>query len=445
MENRKFVYVILWIGVSLSLMFAACSKNTKENGAAETESESERVTEEKDETEEKICLEFYNRKREVYDIMEQIIQEFNQSQDRIEVHQIMNTSEEVPLRIFAAENDLPDIILMSGLQSTETMEYILGRHLLELEDMDCVEQIQEDYLPGLTYDGHIYQMPLALGFEGIYVNRSLFEGEGLEIPTTYEELCAVCEEIMDRGKTPFIFADMESWTVHQNWECIQSVSTDDFGSIFTNVADGTCTFWEQDISRESMQKLIELHRYTDEDYQNLNYDEAMNRFAEGKAFMFMQGSWAYRNIIQQNAGLDLEMIPFPVEEGQEQYFTLWVDSSVGVAKNCEHPEEAKKFLEYLMQPEVLQTYLDAENIIGCVEGSRIHAEYAPRINRLIDSGQANMDATWIPSPTSIIRDDDIAALMPDASDEEIKDFMDLLTKSIRKHREQFLAVKEKIG
>lgn len=436
---------MLWIGVSLSLMFAACSKNTKENGAAETESESESVTVEKEETEEKIYLQFYNRKREVYDIMEQIINEFNQSQDRIEVQQIMNTNAEVPLRISAAENQLPDIILMSGLQSTDTMEYILGDHLLELEDMDCVGRIQEQYLSSLIYDGHIYQIPLALGFEGIYINRSLFEEEGLEIPATYEELCAVCEEIMARGKTPFIFADMEGWTVHQNWECIQSAAAEDFGSIFTNVAEGICTFWEQDISRESMQKLIELHQYTNAAYQELNYDEAMNRFAEGNAFMFMQGSWAYRNIIQQNPDLDLEMIPFPVEDGQEQYFTLWVDSSVGVAKNCEHPEEAKEFLEYLMQPEVLQTYLDTENIIGCMEDSRVYAEYAPRINQLIDSGQAKMDATWIPSPTSIIRDEDIAALMPNASDEEIKDFMDLLTKSLRKHREQFLAVKKKTG
>lgn len=445
MKNRKFLYALLWMGVSLSFLFSGCSKNAEEDGAAEGVAQPESITETKEETEEKIYLEFYNRKREVYDIMEQIISAFNQSQDRIEVHQIMNTNAEVPLRISAAKNDLPDIILMSGLQNTDTMEYIMGEYLLELEDMECVERIREDYLPSLTYDGHIYQIPMALGFEGIYVNRSLFASEGLEIPTTYEELCAVCEAIMDRGKTPFIFADTEGWIVHQNWECIQSVSTDDFSSIFTNVAENECTFWEQEISRESMQKLIELHRYTNEENQELNYDEAMNRFAEGNAFMFMQGSWAYRNIIQQNPDLDLEMIPFPVEEGQEQYFTLWVDSSVGIAKNCEYPEEAKEFLEYLMQPEVLQMYLDEEDIIGCVEGARIHAEYAPRINQLIDSGQAKMDATWIPSPTSVIRDQDIAALMPDASDGEIKDYMDVLTSSLRKHSQQFLAVKEKMG
>lgn len=401
--------------------------------------------EEAEKPEEKVQLEFYNRKREVYEIMEEIIKDFNESQDRIEVTQVMNSDTEVPLRIASAKNEFPDIILMSGLQSTETTEYILGGHLLELEDMDCVERIQEKYLSSLTYDGHMYQLPLALGFEGIYVNKTLFEEAGLEIPTTYEELCSVSEAILAQGKTPFIFADTEGWTVHQNWECIQSVSTDDFGQLYTNVAEGKTTFWDQTVTREAMEKLIDLHAYTSEQYQALNYDAAMNRFANGSAFMFMQGSWAYRNIMQQNPHMDLEMIPFPAEEGAEQYFTLWVDSSVGIAKTCAYPEEAKEFLEYLMQPEVLQTYLDAESIIGCVEGARMYADFAPRINELIESGQAKMDATWIPSQTSVIRDEDIASLMPDATDGEIKDYMDVLTKSLQKNSELFLEVKEKIG
>ena len=98
-----------------------------------------------------------------------------------------------------------------------------------------------------------------------------------------------------------------------------------------------------------------------------------------------------------------------------------------------------------MQPEVLQDYLDEENIIGCVEGARMYTDFAPRINQLIRSGQAKMDATWIPSQTSVIRDEDIASLMPDATDEEIKSYMDVLTKSLQKNSKLFLEVKEKIG
>lgn len=427
MKKKRSFFVLLMGCFAMCMLFSGCEE------------------EELPEVKQTVRLEFYNRKREIYEIMETIIGNFNASQDDIEVTQIINSNADVALRIGATENAFPDIVLLSGLQSTETTEYILGGNLIPLDDMACTERIHEEYLPYLTCDGHIYQLPMALGFEGIYINHALFKKEGLKVPKTYEELCEVCEEIQERGGIPFIFADTEGWTVHQNWESIMSTSTDDFGSIFTEIAKGNTTFWEHPVSRSSMEKLIELHQYTSDGYQALNYDEAMNRFAEGKAFMFMQGSWAYRNIQQQNPNLELEMIPFPVNDGEEQHFTLWVDSCVGISKDCEYPEEAKVFLEYLMQPEVLQLYLDDEGTIGCMEGTQMVSEYAPRINEFILKGEENVDATWLPIQTSIIRDQEIASLMPDAGEKEIQEYMDLMTKSLQKHSEQFLEVKERIG
>ena len=122
----------------------------------------------------------------MYAVIEEIIQLFNESQDEIEVYQNMNTNADAALRISAAEGRFPDIVELGGLQSVETFEYVMAEYLIPLDDMSCAEQIKEEYLPYLRYDSHIYQMPLAMGFEGLYVNKDLFEEEGLEIPETYE-------------------------------------------------------------------------------------------------------------------------------------------------------------------------------------------------------------------------------------------------------------------
>lgn len=394
---------------------------------------------------EKVRLEFYNRKREVYDILEKIIQLFNESQDEIEVYQNMNTNADASLRISAVNGEFPDIVELGGLQSVESFEYIMGGYLMPLDDMACVEQIKEEYVPYLRYDSHIYQMPLAMSFEGIYVNRDLFEQEGLEIPKTYEQLWAVSEEIKSRGMTPFLFADNESWTVHQNWECIEGASRGNFQDFWTSVAMGETSFTEDSISRGSLEKLIDLHQYSQEDPLSLNYGDAMTRFAAGDAFMFIQGSWAYRNIIERNPEMNLELIPFPVEEGEEQLITLWVDSSVGISKDCEHPEAARKFVEFLMRPEILQMYLDDECSIGCMKGVQDRAEYAPRVHEMMAKGQARMDATWLPLQVSVIRDKDIAELMPDAGEEEITAYLEKYTKSLQKHKDLYLEAKEKMG
>lgn len=401
--------------------------------------------EQPDQKKEKVRLEFYNRKREVYAVLEEIIQLFNESQDEIEVYQTMNTNVDTALRISMVEGRFPDLVELGGLQSVETFEYVMGECLIPLDDMSCVEQIQEEYLPYLRYDSHIYQMPLAMAFEGIYVNRDLFQQEGLEIPETYEELCSVSEEIMRRGKVPFLFADKESWTIHQNWECIESAYRGNFHDFWTDVAEGKTSFTEDAISRGALEKVLELHQYTTEECRNLNYDEAMTRFAQGEGFMFLQGSWAYRNMMERNPDMNIEMIPFPVDEKSTQLFTLWVDSSIGISKDCRHPKEAEKFIEFCMRPEILQMYVDDECSIGCIKGVENRAEYAPKVKRMIAEGRAVMDASWLPLQTSAIRDKDIAGLVPDAEPEKITEYLDKYTRSLRKHKDIYLEAKEKTG
>lgn len=392
---------------------------------------------------EKIRLEFYNRKREVYAVLEEIIGKFNASQDEIEVYQNMNTNADTALRISAVEGEFPDLVELGGLQSVETFEYVMGNCLRPLEDMECAGRIKEEYLPYLHYDSHLYQMPLAMSFEGIYVNKDLFSEEGLKIPETYEELCQVSEEIQSRGKVPFLFADKESWTVHQNWESIEGAIRGNFEEIWTEVATGKTSFTEDPISRGSLEKLIALHQYTTEECRDLNYDEAMTQFAQGEAFMFMQGSWAYGSIMERNPQMNLELIPFPVDNGQEQFVTMWIDSSVGISRDCKYPEEAEKFVEFLMKPEILQLYLDAECSLSSMERNKNRAEYAPRVHQLIREGRAVMDASWLPLQTSVIRDKDILSLMPDAGKVEIDDYLDTYTKSLQKHKDLYLEAKEK--
>ncbi|MDO4273925.1 MAG: extracellular solute-binding protein [Eubacteriales bacterium] len=397
------------------------------------------------EKKEKVRLEFYNRKREVYGVLDEIIQLFNESQDEIEVYQNMNTNSDVTLRIAAVNGNFPDIVELGGLQSVESFEYVMGGYLLPLDSLVSMERVKEEYLPYLRYDGHIYQVPLAMSFEGIYLNRDLFKQEGLEIPETYEELIHTAGEIQNRGKTAFLFADGNDWTIHQNWECIEGAYRGNFQEFWTAVALGETSFDQDEISRGALEKLMELHDYTNPEYEDADYDEAMRRFAAGESFMFMQGSWALRNIMELNPELNVEMIPFPVEEGNVQKVTLWVDSSVGISRDCRYPEEAQKFLEFLTEPEILQMYLDDERSLSCVEGVADRADYAPRINSLIEQGQAVMDASWLPLQTSVIRDKDIAAVMPRASESELTAYLKKYTKSLQKHGDLYLEAKEKVG
>lgn len=101
-------------------------------------------TKEAGQKKEKVRLEFFNRKREVYQVLEEIIQLFNESQDEIEVYQNMTSNVDAALRIAAVEGKFPDIVELGGLQSVETFEYVMGGCLIPLDDMACVKNIKEN-------------------------------------------------------------------------------------------------------------------------------------------------------------------------------------------------------------------------------------------------------------------------------------------------------------
>lgn len=133
---KKFIYSALIFSTAALWCFSlsSCKKQEESN------------------KKEKIRLEFYNRKRESYAALEKIINKFNKSQDEIEVFQNMNTNADTALRIAAVEGDFPDIVELGGLQSVETFEYVMGNCLVPLDEMDCVKQIKEEYLPYLQYN-----------------------------------------------------------------------------------------------------------------------------------------------------------------------------------------------------------------------------------------------------------------------------------------------------
>ena len=58
--------------------------------------------------------------------------------------------------------------------------------------------IEGYYNEGLQFgDGHMYTMPFSKSTEVLYYNKTFFEANGLEVPTTWDELEALCEKIVE--------------------------------------------------------------------------------------------------------------------------------------------------------------------------------------------------------------------------------------------------------
>ena len=82
-----------------------------------------------------------------------------------------------------------DIVITRADGSTETIGYTQE----QLDDF-----IEAYYNEGKAFgDGKMYSIALAKSTEVLYYNKTVFEKHGLSVPTTWEEMKAVCEQLKD--------------------------------------------------------------------------------------------------------------------------------------------------------------------------------------------------------------------------------------------------------
>ena len=77
--------------------------------------------------------------------------------------------------------------------------------LLDLSEKDYMKNIDSKYLDAVkAKDGKNYMAPYNVNFMGVYYNKDKFEEAGYTMPTKWDELIALAEEIKAKGETPFI-------------------------------------------------------------------------------------------------------------------------------------------------------------------------------------------------------------------------------------------------
>ncbi len=98
---------------------------------------------------------------------------------------------------------------LAGLPGPGQMQQFAEQgHLVPLDDILDMEQMQNDYDEGFldlaTIDGNLYGIFIKASVKSlIWYNTAAFEEAGYEIPTTWEELNALEEQIIADGTTPW--------------------------------------------------------------------------------------------------------------------------------------------------------------------------------------------------------------------------------------------------
>ena len=212
-------------------------------------------------------------------------------------------------------------------------------------------------------------LPYSVAAEGVIYNPDLFDKAGVsDIPTTWSEFLAVCEKFKSANITPIYQTFGDTWTLQQGLFDYTAGGMVDVAAFYkqldaegTNLGPNSSVSFEKDFT-EPCQKMLSLRPYFNPNPITEYYANGNQAFATSQAAMYMQGPWAVGEILTINPKAKLGTFPLPVTEDASQTkcrvnldLAIWLPRSQGSAQRA----AAIQFLDYLMQPSVMNAYNQA--------------------------------------------------------------------------------------
>jgi raffinose/stachyose/melibiose transport system substrate-binding protein len=259
-----------------------------------------------------------------------------------------------------------------------------------------------------SYHGETSILPYSVAAEGVIYNMELFDKVGVSsVPTTWGEFLAVCEKFMSAKITPIYQTYGDTWTIQQGLFDYTVGGMIDVAAFYqqlnaegTNLGSGSSVSFGKDFTAPCKQMLA-LNPYINADPIAKHYGDGNLAFANGQAGMYMQGPWAVGDVLAINPKLKMGTFPLPVTEDASQTkcrvnldLAIWLPRSQPAAQRA----AAIQFLDYLMQPSVLNAYNQANLAFSPLKNAPPQTSpIVSGLNQYVSSGRFYQGAgTYVP-------------------------------------------------
>ena len=322
-------------------------------------------------------IRFTFSKREAIGFMSQVVDDYNASQDEVEV--VLDTSDPDVIAASFVRGNPPDLMLSN--YNHEISRFIQRCALTDLSGTDAAATIRPDLQPLLDQygvcEGRTTALPYSVMAASVIYNKEIFAEHDLEVPETWSELIEVADTLQEAGVAPFYATFADAWTANQGWVDYAvggSIDVLDFYDALAaegdDVGPGSAASFEKDFL-EPVEKMQLLARtYTQPDANSRTYDFGNVAFARGGGAMYLQGPWAFSEIAKTAPDLDLGTFPLPMtEDPADLKVRVNIDLAALIPEEADNKDGARAFLEHLFRPDVIQAYNESQlGFVPTVDG-----------------------------------------------------------------------------
>ena len=280
-------------------------------------------------------------------IQEGAVQRFMEDYPNITVEQVhqQNDNYKQQLIVAMSAKECPDMYIhWSGGPMAEYYKSGFVNDLTDLYNTYDHPDFIDAAIAQASYDGKVLAIPFG-GFSGcdIFYNKSIFAECGLEVPTTIDELEAVCDKLLENGYVPFSLANGSKWTgsMYFMYLVARHSGNDEFNAAYDQTGSFTSDafIWAGEKIQDWVKK-----GYFNEGFNSLVTDNGEDRalLYDNTCAMMLHGSWQVRSINADSAewaAANLGTFRFPEdaeakEKGVPQNVEIGTAIGNGFSMNC---------------------------------------------------------------------------------------------------------------
>lgn len=303
----------------------------------------------------------------------------------------------------------PDVIDNSGAGNLDQAALVAEGQLADLAPLFDAPALDtpgktfgETLFPGSQgagmYGGTQYVLLLAFTVSGIWHSQTLFEENGWEYPTTWDDMLGFCDMIKST-------TDMAPWTYqgrfpqYMNFAVLHHLIYKNGGLDLIiaqdNLEDGA---WSDDAVLTSLRQIQELHNqgFIMEGTEGLSHTEAQAEWLQGNAVFLPCGTWLeneMRDLTPENFNMVINPVPGSTEEDFAA-IGAWSGENFIVPSAAENPTGGMEYLRCLMSKANAQWFAQNVGAIMPVVGGTEGVELSSAVQSATAAVEAAGDAIF---------------------------------------------------
>ena len=281
---------------------------------------------------------------------EVLVKGINAKYPEVTVTPIYNNEPTVIIQQQLAAGAGPDVITTQGTADIAT--YARTSHILPIDayasQYGWMDKFSSWSFEPCSFEGKLYALPGKVDTEFVYYNKEAFAANGWAIPTTYQELITLCENVKAAGMIPFSFGTSDYKYGNEWWWSLAFASAMSPDTLRTILSGDE--LWTSAAPVDAMQKMLNLYElgYINEKQSTaITIDAATELFSSGRAAMKMEGTWLLGNLTsQQIPTFDWGVFAMPSwNDGVPQTMPYALGIGVSINASSKNPDAAAKFLD----------------------------------------------------------------------------------------------------